>query len=195
MGKENQNAVRICRWDTIEEAFSGKGSQHKAGRFYGAGTEIVAAANSTALAILEVLNYINNRKDLLAAFWLYEIQFAKELIKTADLRDVEDKWRDPLYNPETRAIGDVCYLKNQSAVLAVPSAVITTIDPKTGKIVSLDENGQNYLLFPKHPHFSQIRIRGPYKLLLDQRLTNQLSARDVLMEQLRKEETKKKKSR
>ncbi len=195
MTKDKETAVRICRWDTIDEAFSGKGSRLKAGRWYGTGTEIVPAANSTALAILEVLNYINNQQDLMGAFWLYEITFPSEMVKIPDLKDLGEKWRDPLYNPETRSIGDACYIKNQAAVLSVPSAVIGTTDPKTDTFVTLDINGHNYLLFPKHPHFSKIKIRGPYKLHLDQRLTNQLAAHDVLVETLRKEASKRRRSR
>jgi RES domain-containing protein len=187
MGKEIISAVRICRWKTIEEAFSGKGSHLRAGRWYGTNTEVVCASNSTALAVLEILNYVNGAGDLLTGFWAYDIALTVEMIKTPDLRPLGDRWREPFSNPETRAIGDICYLKRQAVALKVPSVVVATREPKTMKSIDLAINGTNFLIFPRHPLFRRIDIHGPYKLELDQRLINLIGAHDALVETLKKE--------
>lgn len=97
-----------------------------------------------------------DRSTLLSAFVVIPCEFDERLV-TAVARDkLPAQWRRDPPPPELARIGDAWAQAAQSAVLAVPSALI--------------EEETNFLLNPAHPDFSGIRIGEPQDFDFDQRL-------------------------
>lgn len=116
---------------------------------------MVYVASTRALAALEMAVHLD-RATLLASFVLIPCEFDERLATTIDRRALPAQWRRNPPPPELAAIGDAWVKHAQSAVLAVPSAII--------------EDETNFLLNPAHPDFSAIRVGDPQAFEFDARL-------------------------
>ena len=97
-----------------------------------------------------------DRARLLASFVLIPCDFDEGLVRTLDRSILPAHWRrDPALR-ELAVIGDHWVKQAESAVLAVPSAVI--------------EAEMNFLLNPRHRDFSKIRIGKAEAFEFDRRL-------------------------
>ena len=123
------------------------------GRWSPIGVPVVYAAESAALATLEVLAH-TRRMSALPLYVVIDCNFEEKLV--SDVKDLPSNWRDYPAPPQLQAIGDKWARTKGSAVLRVPSVLVPS------------EN--NYLLNPAHPKFGRIVIGKPEKFELDVRL-------------------------
>jgi RES domain-containing protein len=148
-------AWRIVKKRHAASAFDGEGARLFGGRWNSPGVAIVYVAGTRSLAVLEMAVHLD-RSTLLASFVLIPCEFDDRLVRAVDRKALPAQWRLEPPIPALAAIGDTWVKQAQSAVLAVPSAII--------------EEETNFLLNPAHPDFLQIRIGHPQTFEFDQRL-------------------------
>jgi len=139
-------AWRIAKRKHARTAFTGEGARLFGGRWNNPGTSIVYTAQSQSLAVLEMLVHLDS-PQLLEKYVLFEVGIDDALITHVDPSRLPRTWRGDPSPARVRAIGDDWVGTDASAVLRVPSALVTT------------EN--NFLLNPRHKDFSSLRIGKP----------------------------------
>jgi RES domain-containing protein len=140
-------AWRIVKKAHASNAFDGEGARLFGGRWNSPGIAVVYVASTRALAALEMAVHLDHA-TLLQSFVLRSCEFDERLVTTTDRSTLPTNWRSDPAPLETAAIGDAWVRRSESAVLAVPSAII--------------EEETNFLLNPLHPDFTQIRL-GPLR--------------------------------
>jgi len=148
-------AWRIAKPKHARTAFTGEGARLFGGRWNNPGTSIVYTAQSQSLAVLEMLVHLDS-PQLLEKYVLFEVGIDDSLITHVDPSRLPRTWRADPSPARVRAIGDDWVDTGASAVLRVPSALVTT------------EN--NFLLNPRHKDFSSIRVGKPMPFRFDSRL-------------------------
>lgn len=147
---------RIVKKTQQGEAFTGKGARLYGGRWNQRGTAVVYTADSLALAALK---YFVHLGPAMAAVAL--VSFRAEIpprvaIRTLTADTLPSNWRTEPPPPVTRAMGSDWAGEGKTAVLKVPSALIHT--------------QHNFILNPRHPDFSKIRISEPRPFRFDSRM-------------------------
>lgn len=148
-------AWRLIHKNRIEAAFSGEGARRTGGRWNSRGVRIVYAADSLALATLELMAHSVPYRAL-RNFVFFRIEIPVKFIHTIDLKTLPKNWR---YDPSPAAnkkIGDSWIKKGDSPVIQIPSAVIPA--------------GVNFLINPDHPDFRKINYGKPINFFLDERI-------------------------
>jgi RES domain-containing protein len=148
-------AWRIVKKRHRARAFSGEGARRFGGRWNSPGLPVVYVASTRALAVLEMAVHLD-RSTLLTSFVLIPCEFHETLVIAVDRAVLPVNWRRNPPPAELAAIGDAWVREAQSAVLAVPSAVI--------------EEETNFLLNPAHPDFSKVVIGDADAFEFDPRL-------------------------
>ena len=136
---------------------SGQGGLRAAARWHNAGAPIVYTASSPASALLEVLVHLelNDAEHLPDSYQLLRIAVPDSIHPDEiDEESLAHDWRRQL--ELTRTIGDEWLRGSNSALLAVPSAIV----PHT----------QNYLINPAHRDTKQIKIKSHGSYPFDFRL-------------------------
>jgi RES domain-containing protein len=146
---------RIVKARHAASAFDGEGARVEGGRWNSPGTSVVYTAQSTALAVLEMLVHLG-RGSILPAYVVIPCTFDDALVSRLDRTRLPKNWRSYPAPPELQLIGDEWVSRGASAVLDVPSAVI--------------EADSNYLLNPHHPDFKAVRVMAPQGFEFDLRL-------------------------
>jgi RES domain-containing protein len=146
-------ASRLCR--PAHGAFDGAGGLLREGRWHERGHRIVYAADSEALAALEILVHLSSVGQFPEYICVKASIPESFVIDIRDFDRLPADWnrRDP---GETRAIGTRWLLESSSVVLKVPSIVV----PRES----------NYMLNPIHPRFSEIEMSQPLAFEFDVRL-------------------------
>jgi RES domain-containing protein len=143
---------RIC--SARFPANDGEGARLYGGRWNPRGIRIVYSAQSASLCALEVLA---NSGSLPRNMILIEIEIpASVSMETVDLATLPEGWDGAVPVDDTRVIGRDWQLRDDSAVLSVPSAIV----PRE----------RNYLLNPAHRDFSRIEFAAPVLFQFDPRL-------------------------
>jgi RES domain-containing protein len=133
---------------------SGFGAARYGGRWNPKGLEVLYASASVSLASLEVLVQF---AVLPHDYVLTEIQIPNDVaIVTLDDDDLPEGWDGGTLLSRTQAIGRRWAANRRSAVLSVPSAIISS--------------ERNYVINPKHPDFGRIRFLSPVRFRFDPRL-------------------------
>ncbi|MBS0663525.1 MAG: RES domain-containing protein [Verrucomicrobia bacterium] len=146
---------RICAVEHAGAAFSGEGARRYGGRWTTPGLPAVYASESRALATLEVLAHVDDRRRLADRAWVcLEATLPAELVEKP--ARVPDSWRRYPQTQETQAFGTAWLRSARTVALRVPSALVP------GEF--------NYLLNPAHPQFAKVRISPPEPFSLDPRL-------------------------
>ncbi len=145
---------RLCRKKHAE--FDGEGARLAGGRWNRRGTAVVYTSATLSLAILEHfvnLKIAGSPADLAAI----PADIPEDVLMTSvDVSRLPRDWRK-YPAPETLAeLGTAWVERGESAVLAVPSAVVS--------------EERNYLLNPAHAQFHRIRIGKPVAFRLDSRM-------------------------
>ena len=148
-------AWRINKKRHAEEAFDGEGARLYGGRWNSPGVQAVYASESRALATLEVLAGLQTNSPL-PGYVLIPAEFDESLVVAIELEDVPADWKQNPPAPSTQQLGDEWIARGESAVLRVPSALV----PRES----------NYVLNPRHPDFSTIRVGEPEPVTMDPRL-------------------------
>jgi RES domain-containing protein len=147
---------RVCSRRYARRAFSGEGAKLYAGRWNSAEKPIVYTSGTLSLASLEVLVHVTDEdwpEDLCA--------IPAEIPPRIKMQQVtQDQlprgWRRFPAPASLRRFGDAWLQRGETAILAVPSAVIPI--------------EKNYLLNPAHPEMKSIQIGAPQRFQLDFRL-------------------------
>lgn len=146
---------RIVKRRYAENACDGEGARRTGGRWNSPGTAMVYTAATESLAILELLVHLE-RTRILSSYVVIECRFAPEMVIHLERGILPKQWRNARQAAAVRFLGDQWIRLGNSAVLAVPSAVV----PR--ELI--------YLLNPAHPQFGNITIGKPEPLELDSRL-------------------------
>jgi len=117
---------------------------------------MIYAASTRALACLE--NIVHRRSiGADSRFEVTLIEIPDDLkIKKIDKEKLPADWQKYINYTSCQAIGDDWLKENKTAVLRVPSAVIT--------------EEYNYLLNPQHPDLSRIKAHAAERFTFDERL-------------------------
>jgi len=136
---------------------SGQGGLRASARWHNAGVPVVYTAGSPASALLEVLVHLelNDLENLPDSYQLLMVDVPDSIsIAELDEGGLGPDWRNLV--EAARAIGDEWLRELNSALLAVPSAIV----PHT----------QNYLINPAHRDARQIKISSHGSFPFDFRL-------------------------
>jgi RES domain-containing protein len=147
-------AWRIVKAKHVAKAFSGEGAAKTGGRWNSRGVPVVYTSSTKSLAALESLVHLN--PPVLFKYVAIRIQFDDTLIKKVPLNSLPADWQVEPPPPSSKAVGDAWVRHARSALLALPSVIIS------GEL--------NYLLNPAHPDFKKIVIGKPERFAFDPRL-------------------------
>ncbi|MDR6969061.1 RES domain-containing protein [Flavobacterium arsenatis] len=149
---------RIERERYLETTLTGIGASMSEGyRWNSMNTKIVYAAESRALATLEVSVHLDISEDLPNDRYYVEIEIPDDsTILEVNLEDLPQDWDAKPPTITTQTIGDDFVHYNEASVLKVPSS-----------IVPLEFN---YLINPNHPDATKIKIIGVVRMVFDSRL-------------------------
>lgn len=147
-------AWRIVREDHRSAAFDGEGAWLFGGRWNSRGTRMVYTSATLSLAALETLVHLN--PPVAFKYVAIPIEFDEALVETVAAMDLPADWNEEPPPPSTAEIGDRWVRESRSAVLKLPSVIISA--------------ELNYLLNPAHSDFKSIRIGTPMPFSFDPRL-------------------------
>ena len=146
---------RLIKSRHAATAFDGEGARKYGGRWNSPGVAVAYAADSSALAILEVLVHLQQTK-VLPSYSLASADVPDEIVEALREATLPANWRESPVPPETQTVGDAWVNRGAAAVLRVPSAVLPS--------------AANYVLNPAHADFSKIVVRPPEPFEFDPRL-------------------------
>lgn len=145
----------------MDEAFRGYGSLKTDGRWHHKGTQVAYACKHPAVAVLEKLVWLERYAAAQnGTFLLIPLHVAPAQIQTFDTGLLPEEWDGFPHLRATRDIGSRWFAEEQSAVLAVPSAVLPM--------------ATNYLINPFHPDVQATERRAPVSFTWDARLFQRL---------------------
>lgn len=124
-----------------DRAFDGEGARLGGGRWNSKGVAVVYAADSIALAALELLIHLHSH-EVLNSYRLFRIEIDERDLLTLDGRDLPEDWRADPPPSSTARLGDGWAASGQSLGLRVPSVVIPA--------------QHNLLINPAHPGFERV---------------------------------------
>ncbi len=146
---------RLIKQRYAAQAFDGEGARLYGGRWNSPGVPLVYTADSLALATLELLVHLNDRRYLVG-YLQCAAHFAPHQVTTVELKTLPEDWRKYPAPAVLRQIGDGWVAERSTPVLRVPSAVVP--------------QESNYLLNPLHGEFPGLVFESPVPLTLDSRL-------------------------
>lgn len=147
---------RVCKARRASTAFDGEGAKITGGRWNPIGTPVVYTSANLATAILETLVHLDKSsvpKDYVRISAEIPASVKIERISIADLPSNWDTFPAPAILQD---MGEAWLISRKSLVLAVPSATCP--------------EELNYLINPKHPSASKLKISAPIALNFDRRL-------------------------
>lgn len=131
---------RLVKTRYADQAFGGEGAKLAGGRWNSKGVSVAYAADSVALAALDLLVHLHSH-EILNSYRLSNVEIEEEDLLALDDRDLPRDWRaDPLPSSTAR-VGDGWVRSEESLALLVPSVVIPS--------------QHNILINPAHPHFGR----------------------------------------
>jgi RES domain-containing protein len=133
---------------------NGSGTQ----RWNTPGASVLYAAQSQALAVLEMLAHLEGQ-ELHQAYELIGIELPDSFIERVDGHKLRADWRSDPPPADLKEIGDRWVEQQRSAALCVPSALLPC--------------ECNFLLNPEHPDFQKLAMNDPIPFRFDHRLTKQ----------------------
>ena len=147
---------RITKKKDAGSAFTGEGARLYGGRWNTPGTALVYAAQSQALAVLEMLVHLDSTR-ILKAYLLFEVSVPEPIVQHIDLTALPKNWKADPPPIGVRALGDTWAASGSAAVLQVPSVIVP--------------GESNFLLNPHHPDFRRLHIGKPISFQFDPRLS------------------------
>jgi RES domain-containing protein len=152
-----RTAWRIYKKRFAKSAFSGEGAHRYGGRWNSPGHAVIYLAQSQALATLEMLVHLE-AADALKHYQVCPVTFSRSLLEMIDPSTLGSTWRSNPPPARLRAIGDQWIESKRSAVLEVPSSIVSA--------------EKNYLLNPAHPDFARVKIGRAESFRFVRRLLN-----------------------
>ena len=148
-------AWRIVKAKHATTAFSGEGAARAGGRWNSRGVPMVYTSATISLAALETLVHLNPPPHFKYA--VIRIKFEEALVQSVPAAALPRDWQVEPPPRSSKAVGDNWVREGNTAVLAVPSAIISS--------------EINYLLNPAHADFKKISLSKPLPFAFDPRLT------------------------
>ncbi len=135
---------------------SGKGAEITGGRWNSKGKAMLYTSSSRALCMAEVAVHIP-MGIIPEKYFLVHIQLPTQ-VKMIELqsKDLPDDWNKFPHSQQTQSKGDLFLYENKYLILKVPSAVV--------------QGDYNYLINPKHPQHSEIKVLKCELFSFDERL-------------------------
>ena len=155
---ENQAEVRIYRLTLpryAKTALSGEGPLRVGGRWTPAGLPAVYASASISLALLEILVHAPSPVTPVHHVVTIEVPDSMPVTRVTE-PDLPGDWRLTPAPPTLQAIGQAWIEARETAILAVPSAIVP---PE-----------RNFVLNPLHPDFSRLAASPAEPFEIDRRL-------------------------
>jgi RES domain-containing protein len=147
-------AWRIVKEKHAATAFSGEGAAKTGGRWNSRGVPVVYTSSTKSLAALESLVHLN--PPVRFKYVAIRIKFDNALVEIVPRKALPRNWRVEPPPPSSKQVGDAWVLEGRSAVLALPSVIVS--------------GEPNYVLNPAHPDFKKIVIGRPETFTFDPRL-------------------------
>lgn len=148
-------AWRIVKAKHAANLWSGEGARLYGGRWNSPDVAVIYAADSRSLAQLECLVHLNSAR-LLDAYVMASITFEERLVTTLAVGNLPPNWDHEPPLTVSQVLGDEWVAGRKSAVLRVPSAVVS------GEC--------NFLINPQHPDFKKCKLGTPVPIKFDGRL-------------------------
>ena len=146
---------RIVLDEQAATAFDGEGARLCGGRWNSVGVPMVYACEHQSLAALEIRVHID-RTRMRRLYKCFAFQFDEQLMEVFRVGGLPKDWLEEPPPPSLQQLGDDWVKSGASVILAVPSVII----PKE----------LNYLINPRHPDFTKLKIGKPADFAFDQRL-------------------------
>jgi len=147
-------AWRIVKEKHAGTAFNGEGAAKNGGRWNSRGVRVVYTSATRSLAALETLVHLNPVMPF--KYLAIPIKFDSSLVATFPLAELPVDWQLEPPPPSTKQIGDSWVRRAGSAILALPSVIIS------GEL--------NYMLNITHPDFEKISFGKQEYFAFDPRL-------------------------
>ena len=148
---------RITNRAFAESAFSGEGASIVGGRWNSKGKQMVYTAAHLSLAILEVFVHLNVPIVDRDSFVIIPAEIPDDLaIEYLKLEQLPSDWQASAQKSALKTIGDRWLEECNTAILAVPSAIVP--------------QELNYLINPQHPDFARLIIQPPQFYNFDSRM-------------------------
>jgi RES domain-containing protein len=147
-------AWRIAKEKHAAAAFSGEGAAKTGGRWNSRGVPVVYTSSTKSLAALESLVHLN--PPVRFKYVAMRVKFDDALVEIVPPKSLPPNWRAEPPTSSSKQIGDAWVLAGRSAMLALPSVIVS--------------GEPNYLLNPAHPDFERITISKPERITFDPRL-------------------------
>lgn len=146
---------RVEREKYLKTILSGTGaSMSKGYRWNSINTKVVYAAESRALATLEVSVHLDLAEDLPNDRFYLEIEIPNDMvILEVKIEDLPDDWNAKPPTVTTQTIGDDFVFEEDAAVLKVPSSIVP--------------QEYNYLINPNHPDSKKIKVTTKTSMTFD----------------------------
>jgi RES domain-containing protein len=149
-------AYRLTKTRYVDSALSGEGARIAGGRWNHPGVRIVYAAQSVALATLEIMVHLEDYALMIHSYSVVPLRFPAEIVEPLSPKELYPGWDHPTAGEASKRVGDAWARSGRSAVLAVPSVVV--------------RGETNFLLNPAHPEFGRVEAQAPAGLRVDPRL-------------------------
>jgi RES domain-containing protein len=149
-------AWRLTKARHAAHAFDGEGARLEGGRWNPRGIPVVYMADHPALAALEA--FVNLKAAAAKIeFVIFRVEIPAEvpLLELA-IADLPLRWRDEPPTRETMAIGEKWIREGRAAVHKVPSVLVP--------------GAANFVLNPRHPAASRVRIGAVVRFSFDPRM-------------------------
>ncbi len=150
-----RKAWRIVQPCHADDAFSGEGARLYGGRWNSVGMSMVYAAESKALAALELLVHLD-QESVLDNYLCIPVQFSEAHLRTLDAQGLPSEWRNHPPPCSIQTLGNQWLRGQVSVVLEVPSVLIP--------------GERNYLINPFHHDFYKLKQGAPEPFEFDPRV-------------------------
>jgi RES domain-containing protein len=132
-----------------------RASANGAQRWNGEGAPVIYAAQSRALAVLEMLGHLEGG-ELFEAYVIVEIGLDTSMVERVEMSSLPDNWRADPPPAQLKQFGDEWIKRAECPVLRVPSALIP------------EEN--NFIVNTDHPEFRGMHFGKPIPFKFDRSL-------------------------
>lgn len=148
---------RITDRSFADSAFSGEGASIVGGRWNSKGRRMVYTAEHLSLAILEVFVHLNVPIVEPNSFVIIPAEIPDDIsIEHLTLEQLPSNWQSSEQKISLKVIGDRWLDSCNTAILAVPSAIVS--------------QELNYLINPQHLDFNRLIIHPPQVYNFDRRM-------------------------
>lgn len=160
---------RLVKTRHASSSFDGEGARLHGARWNSPGTRVAYAADSSALAVLEVLVQLKNQA-ILPSYSLVSARLPDILVENIDESTLPANWSSFPVPPTIQAIGDEWIRSGRSLALRVPSAIV--------------QDGYNVLVNTEHSEFAEFKVEHIARFAFDFRLLDTPTGYRTLSRQL-----------